>query len=91
MLIELTENDKKKIHWMDEFVDDVPSNKLLYKVMCFFTGRRKRKFTYKEIYIIYTHLYNFKENDISEIKKKSMEVLLEIYRNNNGKYPENVI
>jgi hypothetical protein len=91
MLIELTENDKKKIRWMDESVVDVPSNKILYRILCFFTGRRKRKLTYKELYVVYTHIYNFKKNDISEVKRKSMETLLEIYKKNNGYYPENVI
>ena len=87
----MTEFNNNKIYWMEETVDNVPSNKFLYKIFCFFTGKLKKKFTYKELYIIYTHIYNFKENDMSEVKRKSMELLLEIYKENNGKYPENVI
>ena len=90
-LMQLSELDYKKISWMEETVETVPTNKFFYKLLCFFLGRRKKKLTYKDLYIIYTHIYDFKKYDLHEVKRKSMEVLLEIYKENNGKYPDNII
>lgn len=66
------------IEWMEEPIKKVPSNQLLYNFVCFCLGRRKKKISYKELYILYTHIYGDNEND----KKKALDILLEIYKYN---------
>jgi hypothetical protein len=78
------------ISWMEETVETVPTNKTLYKLLCFFLGKRKKKLTYKDLYIIYTHVYNFKKNDIVKVKEKAIDNIIEIYKINNGKYPDGI-
>jgi hypothetical protein len=77
----------KTIEWMEEIVQDVPSNKFLFKVFKFFLGRRKKGISYKELYIIYTNIYNFKKYDEHDVKEEAVKAILEIYYYNNGKYP----
>lgn len=78
----------KNIAWMDEIVIDVPTNKRLFNFIKFIVGRRKKGLTYKDVYIMYTHIYDFKENEFSDVKKKAMENIINIYYYNNKKYPE---
>lgn len=78
---------KNNIKWMEEIIDDVPSNKRLFKFFKFVLGKRKTGLTYKELYIIYTNIYNIKGSDDMEIKERAMKHILEIYYYNNEKYP----
>jgi hypothetical protein len=78
------------VSWMEETVETVPTNKILYKIVCFFLGKRKKKLTYKDLYIIYTNVYNFKKNDIVKVKEKAIDNIIEIYKINNGKYPDGI-
>lgn len=73
-----------ELKWMEETVEDVPSNKWLYKLLCFCIGRRKEKITYKELYIFYTNVYSKNE----DYKKKAINTILNIYEYNNGRLPE---
>ena len=82
------DKDKENILWMEETVEDVPSNRILYKILCFFLGKRKKKLTYKDLYLFYTNTYNLKNKDIVSIKEKTMETLIDIYYYNKGYYPE---
>ena len=66
------------IEWMEETIKKVPSNQMLYNFICFCMGRRKKKITYKELYIFYTHIYGRSEDN----KKKAMKTLLNIYKYN---------
>jgi hypothetical protein len=68
----------KDIEWMEETINKVPSNQLLYKFVCFCLGRRKKKISYKELYIFYTHVYGNDEVN----KKKALSILLNIYKYN---------
>ena len=78
---------ENNIKWMEEIIDDVPSNKTLFKVFKFILGKRKTGLTYKELYIIYTNMYNFKNTDEIEVKEQALKHILEIYYYNNEKYP----
>ena len=75
----------EKIKWMEEIVEDVPTNKTLFKLFKFLTGRRKKGITYKELYVIYTNMYNFKKSDILIVRQRAMENVLAIYYYNNKK------
>jgi hypothetical protein len=78
---------ENNIKWMEEIIDDVPSNKTLFKLFKFILGKRKTGLTYKELYIIYTNMYNFKNTDEIEVKEQALKHILEIYYYNNEKYP----
>ena len=78
---------ENNIKWMEEIIDDVPSNKNLFKLFKFILGKRKTGLTYKELYIIYTNMYNFKNTDEIEVKEHALKHILEIYYYNNEKYP----
>lgn len=78
---------ENNVKWMEEIIDDVPSNKTLFKLFKFILGKRKTGLTYKELYIIYTNMYNFKNTDEIEVKEQALKYILEIYYYNNEKYP----
>lgn len=78
---------KSDVKWMDEVITSVPSNKRLFNFFKFILGRRKKGITYKELYILYTNIYNFKNTDDNEIKEKALKHILEIYYFNNNKLP----
>lgn len=78
---------ENNVKWMEEIIDDVPSNKALFKLFKFILGKRKTGLTYKELYIIYTNMYNFKNTDEIEVKEQALKHILEIYYYNNEKYP----
>ena len=75
------------IEWMDEVIQKIPSNKFLFKMFKFFLGKRKTGLTYKDMYVIYTHIYNFKNADEFYVKERALKHILEIYYYNNQKYP----
>lgn len=85
-IVQLNDIDYSKINWMDEKIEKVPSNKFAFKLLKFFI----KDLTYKKLYILYTYIYDFKENDMLEVKRKAMQVLLNLYKYNHGTYPENV-
>lgn len=78
---------KDDIKWMEEIIEKVPSNKLFFNILKFFLGRLKKGISYKELYIIYTNIYNFKKVNEYLMKEKALKTILEIYYYNNGKYP----
>ena len=78
---------KNNIAWMEEIIEDVPSNRMLFTIFKFFLGKLKKGITYKELYIIYTNMYNFKNTTESEIKEEALKHVMEIYYYNNGKLP----
>ena len=43
-----------ELSWMDNKVESVPVKNNLYKFICFISFRRKRKFTFKELFFDYT-------------------------------------
>lgn len=75
--------------WMEETVTDVPYNKRLYRFMCFFLGKRKKKLKYREVYMILWAL-NRKDKDDIECKKKALEKVIELYQYLNNKLPEGI-
>lgn len=72
---------------MEEIIDDVPNNRILFKILKFFLGRRKKGISYKELYLIYINVYNLKRYDEHAVKEEATKAILEIYYYNNGKYP----
>ena len=81
--------EELKLSWMDKRVESVPVKNNLYKFICFISFRRKRKFTFKELFLIIRNL-NSKLG-----KTKSFNVamykILKIYKYQYNKYPQGFI
>lgn len=82
---ELIEN-QLNLQWLNEKVTKIDRHNFFYNFVCFFLFRFRRKLTYKELYLIY---YGIHRNKIGEknAKKKSLQTILKIYKENNGNYP----
>lgn len=72
--------------WMNETMEKLPGHEKLYKFICFITGRRKKKFTYKDWYIVLRIL----NQDEEEGQRFAMYQVLNIYFRNNKTLPKNV-
>jgi len=78
---------EQNLEWMDEYVDSVPTGQKLYKFICFFLGRKKKKLTYKEIFLIISEL-NRTRMGLEEAKKYALTYILNTYKYLNNKLPE---
>lgn len=76
--------------WLDDIVIDVPQKKWLYKIICFLNHR---KLTYKELYLIFLEINggNKSEDSAKPIKEKCLKELLNVYRFNENKIPEEML
>lgn len=74
---------------MDERVEATPSNNWVYKFFCLMLFRRKKKLTYKELYLILLSL-NDKRMDHDKCRTMCLMQILKIYSFNNNRLPENV-
>ena len=81
------ENYENNTEWMNETVAKINGHKFFYNFVCFFMGRYRKKMTYKELFLLY---YGLHRNSIGEIdsKKKALQTVLKIYKENNGYYPK---
>ena len=74
--------------WMDEKVPHIESGNWLYNIICFMTGKRKEKMSYKEIYAFMYELNRKKLGEDESIKKATIRSL-DIYKyHHNGNLPE---
>ena len=73
--------------WLEETIEKVNNINWLYKLICFLLFKRKKKLTYKEMYLL---LYGLNRRNIGdkEAKQLSMERIIKIYKENNNKYPK---
>ena len=73
------------LEWFNEYVEHINGHKFLYFIFRLFTFKRKLK--YKELFLIY---YGIHRNNIGErdAKIKALKTILKIYKENNGKYPD---
>lgn len=77
--------------WMEERIPFLVKSNWLYQIICFFMGKRKKKLSYKDMYVL---LYGLNRNNIKdekEAKELSMLKVLEIYKSlHNNKLPNGV-
>lgn len=86
--------DKNKtsydLSWMNGKIPYLKKGNWLYRFCCFFLGKRKKKLTYKELYLI---LYGLNRKTIGEdkAKKQSLDRILQIYKDlHHNKLPKNI-
>lgn len=76
---------EENLSWLNEDVLQFKNGSKIYNFICFFL---RRKLKYKELYLI---LYTLNEKKLGKelSKKKTLQKVLEIYKENNNKLPEN--
>jgi len=79
-------NEEKLLMWVMSWIDtpcqDVPLHKKWYKFICFITGRRKKKLTYKEIYIILCNINKKDGDEQKAVQRAAIEQIINIYTYN---------
>lgn len=86
----MTEEELKiQDEWMSETVEKVKKGNWWYKFFCFMMGKRKKKMTYKEVFLL---IYGLNKNKLGDKTAKEIALykILEIYINNHGKLPKGV-
>ena len=79
------------VEWLNESVPYLNKYNWFYKLICFFMGRRKRKLTYWELYLISYGANRGKHISEEEVKKYAMLKTLELYKfHHNNKLPKGV-
>lgn len=76
--------------WLNETITEVKDSNWLYKFICFFLGKRKKKMSYKEMYLF---IYGLNRSTLGEEKAKEMAMLriIQIYKDlHNNKLPNGV-
>lgn len=68
--------------WIDTPCQDVPLHKKWYKFICFMAGRRKKKLTYKEIYIILCNINKKDGEEQKEVQRSAIKQIINIYTYN---------
>lgn len=76
------ENFEDNLNWMNEKIEALPYTNWLYKLMCFISFRPKKKFTYKEMYLILSRM-NEKSIGSEEAKTFAMNRIIDTYKFNN--------
>lgn len=75
------------LKWMEEKVTKIDGHNFFYQFVCFFLFRLRKKITYKDLFILYYGLHRNKLGEDNS-KKKALQTILKIYKENNGKYPD---
>jgi hypothetical protein len=77
------------MEWMEEPIECLERGNWLYRFVCFFLGKRKKKLTYQEMYML---LYGLNKGKLGEkeSKKAAMNRILEIYKWSHNKLPNGI-
>ena len=78
-----------ELEWMKEKVEAVEHNNRLYKLCCFFLGRRKKKLNYMELFLLFYGI-NKKALGHEDAERFASEQILKVYYFNNNKFPDNM-
>jgi len=76
--------------WLYETITEIKGSNWLYKLLCFIMGRRKKKMTYNEYFLL---LYGLNRRKLGEQKAKEMSLnrILTIYKElHNNQLPKGV-
>lgn len=76
-----------RLKWMEEKVTKINGHNFFYHFVCFFLFRLRRKITYNDLFILYYGLHRNKMGE-DNAKKKALQTVLKIYKENNGNYPD---
>lgn len=84
---ELTPEQEEEIAWTKEVIEKVPTKQWIYRIACFFLG--KKKLTYQEMFML---LYGVNKKGVGEkaAKEFATQQIIGIYEYNNNKLPEGI-
>ena len=75
--------------WMEETVQSVEHANWLYRFCCFLLGKKKKKLTYKELFLLLYGINRRKMGD-KEAKTFAMNQILKTYKFHNNKLPNGI-
>ena len=78
-------DEERELEWVKTWIDtqcpSVPVHQKWYKFLCLIAFRPKKKFTYKEVYILLCNINKQKESEKQlEIQRNAMEQIISIYK-----------
>lgn len=78
-----------ELSWMDNKVESVPVKNNLYKFICFISFRKKRKFTFKELFLIIRNL----NKNLGEVGSFNVAFykILKMYKYQYNEYPKGFV
>ena len=79
--------NEKDVEWMNEKVAKIDSHRFFYWFVCFFMLKLRKKMTYKELFLLYYGIHRKSLGD-GDAKRKALQSILKIYKENNGDYPK---
>ena len=79
----------ESIEWLEEPIKYLKRGNGLYKFLCFCIGRRRKKLSYKEMYMVLVEL-NRKSLGDEKAKKSALNRILQIYKDINNKLPNGI-
>lgn len=79
-------NELYNFEWFDETISKVEYCNWLYKIVCFCLGKRRKKLTYRDMFLL---IYGLNRNKLGEKKAKEAAIIriVQIYKylhNNNS-------
>lgn len=75
--------------WLKEHIPSLKHGNWLYKIICFLMGKRRKKLTYEEMYLLLYGINRNKKIEEYTVKKKSMLKVIDIYKyHHNNKLPK---
>ena len=77
-----------ELSWMDEKVTHVVNNNWMYRIICWFLGKKETKMSYKELYLL---IYGLNKHRLGETQSKiyALAKIISIYKNlHNNKLPK---
>ena len=77
--------EEKDFEWVKTWIDTkcpaVPEHSKWYKFICWMAFRPKKKFTYKEVYILLCNINKAKEEEKQkDVQRNAMEQIINIYK-----------
>lgn len=80
----------KNVTWMNETIPDMKKGNWFYRFICFCMGKRKKKLTYNDMFIL-IYGVNLKEYGEDGAKKIALNQILNLYKeNHNGQLPDGI-
>lgn len=83
----LAEEQEREIAWTREEINNVPSGRWLYRIVCFLMGRKR--LTYREMFLVLYGMH-VKRMGADKAKKSAAQRIISIYEYNNNKLPEGI-
>ena len=82
----MTMEEVYSIEWINEKVEKIPHYNWFYKLICFLMGKKKKKFSYLDLFLVIYGIHRDKIGE-KEAKEVSLNTAIKIYEFNNNRKP----